>query len=144
MQIFPASRPTSTSISEWWWWWGRGEGSSLIFWSGLSNMIQEPLAFTTPCSAAILLPQLFCNMCAPKANEKAYTRYKIIPKANEKAYTRYTISRVRSCTVRPKLVSTVFKNAPIFASLPTCFISRSLNTRVWPQVSFDFIEEERQ
>ena len=56
MQIFPASRPTSTSISEWWWWWGRGEGSSLIFWSGVSNMIQEPLAFTTPCSAAILLP----------------------------------------------------------------------------------------
>ena len=34
---------------------GGGRGSTLMFWAGLSNVTQEPLAFTTPCSAAILL-----------------------------------------------------------------------------------------
>ena len=38
------------------------------FWAGVSNVTQEPLAFTTPCSAAIPLHLLFCNMCATKAN----------------------------------------------------------------------------
>ena len=33
-------------------------------------MIQEPLAFNSLCSAAILLPWLFCNMCATKATKK--------------------------------------------------------------------------
>ena len=90
MQIFPAGRPTSTSISGWWWWRGRGEGSlnflvrsvqydprNLSFYHSMfscnsttrSNMIQKTLAFTTPCSAVILLPQLFC-MCAPTAKLK--------------------------------------------------------------------------
>ena len=31
-------------------------GGTLGFWAGVSNVTQEPLAFTTPCSAAILLP----------------------------------------------------------------------------------------
>jgi len=29
---------------------------SMICWTGVSSVTQEPLAFTTPCSAAILLP----------------------------------------------------------------------------------------
>lgn len=36
--------------------WGGGGISTLIFWAGVSNVSQESLAFTTPCSAAILLP----------------------------------------------------------------------------------------
>ena len=49
---------------------GREEGGRKYsdFWAGVSNVTQEPLPFTTPCSAAILLPLLFCNMCATKAN----------------------------------------------------------------------------
>ena len=35
---------------------GGGGGSILIFWTGVSNLTQELLAFTTPCSAAILPP----------------------------------------------------------------------------------------
>ena len=35
---------------------GEGGGSGVIFWTGVSNVTQEPLAFTTPCSATILLP----------------------------------------------------------------------------------------
>ena len=35
---------------------GGGGGGSLGFWAGVSNVTQEPLAFTTPCSAEILLP----------------------------------------------------------------------------------------
>ena len=35
---------------------GGGGGGTLGFWAGVSNVTQEPLAFTTPCSAAILLP----------------------------------------------------------------------------------------
>ena len=35
------------------------EGSILMFWAGVCNVTQEPLPFTTPCSAAILLPCYF-------------------------------------------------------------------------------------
>ena len=66
---FP-SRQTNININFWVGEWG---GSSLIFWAGMSNVTQEPLAFTSPCSAAILLPWLFCTMCAAKANEKSAT-----------------------------------------------------------------------
>ena len=55
MQIFPAGRHTSTwrSGCE-----GRGEGGeySMICWAGVSSVTKEPLAFATPCSAAILPP----------------------------------------------------------------------------------------
>ena len=37
-------------------WLGEGSTLSMIFWAGVSNVTQEPLAFATPCSAAILLP----------------------------------------------------------------------------------------
>ena len=33
-----------------------GVGGTLIFWAGVANVTQEPLAFTTPCSTAILIP----------------------------------------------------------------------------------------
>ena len=33
-----------------------GEESTLIFWAEVSSVTQEPLAFTTPRSAPILLP----------------------------------------------------------------------------------------
>ena len=35
---------------------GGGGGFNLGFWAGVSDVTQESLAFTTPCSAAILLP----------------------------------------------------------------------------------------
>ena len=34
----------------------RNEHFFMSFWAGASNVTQEPLAFTTPCSAAILPP----------------------------------------------------------------------------------------
>ena len=50
---FP-SRQTNININ----FWVLVEGwSTLVFWAGVSNLTQEPLAFTIPCSAAaILLP----------------------------------------------------------------------------------------
>jgi len=35
---------------------GEGGEYSMICWAGVSSVTQEPLAFTTPCSAAILPP----------------------------------------------------------------------------------------
>ena len=51
MQIFPPGRPTATCG----WWKGGGGERTLNSRAGVSNMTQEPIAFSTPCSAAILL-----------------------------------------------------------------------------------------
>ena len=48
-----------------------GGGSNLYFWTGVSNLTHEPIAPTTPRSAAILLPWLFCNSVQQKPAKKA-------------------------------------------------------------------------
>jgi len=80
------------------------------------TVTQEPLVFTTPCSAAILPPQLFwmyvfvmCVQQKPTLCEVSVTLHGTNP-----------------------LVLTAFNNPPIIASPRTYFISRLLNPQVWP------------
>ena len=77
MQIFPPGRQTSITLSGCG--GGAGEGEySLRFWAGVSSVTQEPLAFTTQCSAAVLPPlpfwaYVFVICVQQKPTKKAYT-----------------------------------------------------------------------
>ena len=58
---------------------GRGRGSTLIFWAGVSNGTQEPSAFTIPCSA-VQLQFYYANefvICIQQKPTKKPTLYKI-------------------------------------------------------------------
>ena len=90
-----------------------------ILGAGLSTVTQQPLALTMfSCNFATLQDVCLCNMGTRKAKEQS-------------------LRFVRTCVVWKRLVLTTFNKRPIIASSPTCFISRLLSPRVWPQVSFD-------
>ena len=115
MQIFPAGRPTSTSTSGW-----RG-GKKWSHWTGVSNVTREPQLLPLHVQLQFYYLSYFvicCNKSQRNSPRLVYEISATLPGTNTACFNSLS-------------------NAPIIASSPTCFISRLLNPRVWPQISFD-------